>query len=590
MATHPWLLVAPWYRWKQGEDPRASAPAIQKYETSDLVTEFMKDPQHSLRFDNDDLVVTYKTVARITTASFPNPVLPKFVLPKKLSVSTADSPTPPETEAVPGTVRKLFLDSHKRFYLVTCELRCDAAGLPSVNRDQACEVGFVIRRRRTLISEDKEAEGKRLLKDFDAATLKYEQIQASLTATLDAQKGISKSQLFKTAIQSPLSKQKLAAAATIEAIKASQQKLLEWTSGGTLTNVVEGWIPGEFDKIGSWQSVDDEPTNVEESTFPLYPLIPNPSETTHAGAGRTIYFGLIPTGSADTTDNGTPRFDTSSTYEIRCFVRRHKADCPKKRTRGDCPGEIVWSETTEVYQIASHFDLVGTSNRPITMQMPNVPELAAQAASLPPAKIAPFRMQSPNPESNLCFDLADPEDSNTAAKKDPGGLPEICMFAIPLITIVATFVLKLFLPIVTFLFGLFFLLKLKLCILPSFSLSAGVTAALEFTPPSLDIDVDFEVSLSSDLSIDAAAKATMLASFDTDPTLDFAQELNRDLKASLDVIFGAGASAEIGDEYSNAALLQAQSEMALDPGEDVFSVTASLQFETPVARADVELS
>ncbi len=44
---------------------------------------------------------------------------------------------------------------------------------------------------------------------------------------------------------------------------------------------------------------------------------------------------------------------------------------------------------------------------------------------------------------------------------------QICSFSIPLITIVATFVFKLFLPIVMLVFELWFLLRLKFCIPPS---------------------------------------------------------------------------------------------------------------------------
>src|SRR5206468_8487862 len=43
--------------------------------------------------------------------------------------------------------RKIFLDTHKRFYLVACEVHCDAAGFPKVARDKICEAGFVVRRR-----------------------------------------------------------------------------------------------------------------------------------------------------------------------------------------------------------------------------------------------------------------------------------------------------------------------------------------------------------------------------------------------------------------------------------------------------------
>ena len=55
----------------------------------------------------------------------------------------------------------------------------------------------------------------------------------------------------------------------------------------------------------------------------------------------------------------------------------------------------------------------------------------------------------------------------------------ICSFAIPLITIVATFVFKLFLPILVVLFNLWFLLKLRFCIPPSVELGGDVDAALD---------------------------------------------------------------------------------------------------------------
>lgn len=53
------------------------------------------------------------------------------------------------------------------------------------------------------------------------------------------------------------------------------------------------------------------------------------------------------------------------------------------------------------------------------------------------------------------------------------GGPAICFFSIPLITIIASFVLNLFLPIVVLLFNLWFLLALRFCIPPSFSIAGG---------------------------------------------------------------------------------------------------------------------
>ena len=84
--------------------------------------------------------------------------------------------------------------------------------------------------------------------------------------------------------------------------------------------------------------------------------------------------------SSDTDNLGNARFDDHSLYEIRCYARRHKLLCPKKSTRNDCQGELTWSQRTEHCQLASHFDLTGTSNRPVTIQLPGfLPALEAQS-------------------------------------------------------------------------------------------------------------------------------------------------------------------------------------------------------------------
>ena len=54
-----------------------------------------------------------------------------------------------ETIYVPDepATRKIFLETHKRFYLVVCQVNCDVASFPKAARDRICEVGFVVRRR-----------------------------------------------------------------------------------------------------------------------------------------------------------------------------------------------------------------------------------------------------------------------------------------------------------------------------------------------------------------------------------------------------------------------------------------------------------
>jgi hypothetical protein len=103
-ARHPWLLTGPWYRWQEPRGPsqgRASAPALQAFASPTFIDDFMREPQRSLVYRDEDRV---------------------------------------------AGVRKLFLATHRRFYIVACELHCDAPGLPAVARQQVCEAGFVIRR------------------------------------------------------------------------------------------------------------------------------------------------------------------------------------------------------------------------------------------------------------------------------------------------------------------------------------------------------------------------------------------------------------------------------------------------------------
>ena len=58
----PLRLTAPWYRWeRQGVHPRDSRPVIQKYDRPDMVEAFLRDPQRSLVFTDDD--ERYRTVA-----------------------------------------------------------------------------------------------------------------------------------------------------------------------------------------------------------------------------------------------------------------------------------------------------------------------------------------------------------------------------------------------------------------------------------------------------------------------------------------------------------------------------------------------
>jgi len=496
-GTHPWLLVGPWYRWPTPGVPstgRTSVPFIQKYETGDFVNEFLKNPQRSLAFlDSEDRV--FEVTPRV-------PPLP-LLGGRKQSLSD---------NVMNNTgIRKLFLDTHKRFYLVVCELHCDAAGFPMVSRDQACEAGFVIRRR---------------------------------------------------SVQIPKTAEKALRNAIREGGGAGKIQVLAESLGVMLQ--LQGWIPSSFDRVGNWQPIEETPavTNTE-TIHPLYPLIPDPRLAKHAGKGHNIYFGVIPTGSADTDDLGNARFDDRNLYEIRCFVRRHKFPCPKKNTRNDCHGPLVWSQRTEQFQLASHFDLTGTSNRPVTIQMPDLPALQAQVANDPSiGRKAPVKMVSPK-ASNL-------EASGIPPIPSPGSPnAAICSFSIPLITIVASFVFKLFLPIVVLAFQLWWMLALKFCIPPSFSLSAGVAAKLSANA-NADVDAGFAAGVKADIGVN----------------------LGGDAASGLDSQFSAGTQAAFAANLSTDFSADLPPDVPVDPAPpnavvtaNLPSITANLQFlpEAPLS-------
>jgi hypothetical protein len=94
--------------------------------------------------------------------------------------------------------------------------------------------------------------------------------------------------------------------------------------------------------------------------------------------------------------------------------------------------------------------------------------------SMPPGSSLPMRVLS--------------DGRGTPGPSNPNS--QICSFAIPLITIVAFFVFRLFLPIVVLIFGLWFLLKLKFCIPPSVDVSVDMTFELQASKAGLDVNVD----------------------------------------------------------------------------------------------------
>ncbi|WP_137940367.1 hypothetical protein [Chitinivorax sp. B] len=481
--THPWAITAPWYRWPLAGVPRSgrgTAPVIQKFASDDFINEFIKDLQHSVRYNEDDQVFAVN-LAAANPGQFVGKLAALFPMKSDGKPWQKGEPvTDLRRSQLVGTgIRKLFLPAHGRHYLVVCELHCDVPGFPAVPDNEVCQAGFVVRRKRLDYPEESRPQAVALLRELVAAQGKLGELEQTVPVRpAAARKRAEKVARMKQAGQFE------AAWQTAKALVAAKRQALDaWRQANGVRVFEEGWVPSAHPGVGSWQEVEDAPTTLQEAWFPLYRMFPDPANPAHDAKGRALFFGVVPTSAFDTTNSGEARFDDRSTYEIRSFFRRHACCCPRQGLNvnaPDCEGELVWSAPTEQYRLASQFDLQGTANRPVTVQMPNLAELAAQVLARPVGKFSPVKFVQPQ--------SLQPKISGTSLSGGSMGGDAFCFFAIPLITLVALFVLNLFLPIVVFIFNLWFLLALKFCILPSFKLDPILQAELAAIPPGVNVD------------------------------------------------------------------------------------------------------
>ncbi|MDB5860576.1 MAG: hypothetical protein JWQ76_4265 [Ramlibacter sp.] len=495
-----WRLVGPWYRWPRPglpDDGRVAPAALQKFAGSDFMAQFLRQPQHSLKFDpvidvvqEHDLVNAKTTAGKLTTL---------FALDNK------GDPLPKGSAAnafrarlAPGTLRKLYQPTHDRFYLVSCELHCDDPGFPRVARQKVCQSGFTVRRRRSVLPSNVSATALEaqaaIVRTAEAVLFELQTLADAATDPQGSAELRSKSQqrLQKLATDEWLASGEALLARRRNELADKRASFATWQQAHGISVALDGWFPvtggsasgprGEWRELNAAERVADIVSG--EQAYPLFPLVPDPRETTHDGAGRTLYYGVVPTQDLQHDPGGKPHFDDRTTYEAWCFVRAHHHCPPKAGRKPDCNGRLVWSLPTEAFRLAAAFDVQGSANRPITIRMPDLRDLAAQTALRPRGKLSPVRFDQPQHLS-------------------PTGIggPSICSFSIPLITIVALFLLNIFLPIVVMLFQLWFLLLLRFCVLPQLSISMKVDAALAVTPPGIDFEVD------GALTVEGAAKS-----------------------------------------------------------------------------------
>jgi hypothetical protein len=541
-----WLLTGPWYRWSAPGLPRAgrlSAPALQKFAGDDFIQSFLARPQASLQFDPVHDVVHQHDLVPMNRFS----PLGRWLLLNRQGqpASAAEQASGQAFKArlAPTGLRKLYQPTHDRHYVVSCELHCDAPGLPSVTRQQVCQAGFVVRRRTSVQPAGADVAAiDQALQAVRAAEADWHALQQLARAGEDAAAG---SDLARN-VQRRQAALAQAAGVTNWAALVTQATELVDAARATLQAVqqregvrvqIEGWFPQLVNgrpspTFGQWRVLDDTaggagdaaatdggdlggdgdpwaPARVaalaaqglaSEQVYPMFALVADPREPAHDAAGRTMYYGVVPTASLQHDLQGQARFHDQATYEVRCFVRRHSPCAARVGKQPDCHGPVTWSRPTEAYRVAAPFDVLGSANRPITIKLPDLRELAAQAAMRPKGRLSPVRMVQPQ-------HLSPNTDGSGLAGGTLGG-EAICSFSIPLITLVALFVLNLFLPIVVFVFQLWFLLVFRFCIPPSVQANLTLDAALAATPPGVDLDADFTVAVNG---VDTLVRATDLA-------------------------------------------------------------------------------
>lgn len=525
-----WMLVGPWYRWPQPGLPaagRQSAPALQKFAGDDFIPGFMAKPQHSLKYDPVVDVVNNLDLVKLDKAKWGRMLM---ILNNKGEPASNQDRLDDKLfkgRLAPSSLRKLYQPTHDRHYLVTCELHCDAPGFPRVGRDQVCQAGFVVRRR---TSTNPQAVP---LDQIKAEAAKVHALEAAMFElhTL-AQAGAQAAAGTDMALNVQARQLKLAQDQGLGSWGALVQRqqmqldqarldLADWYQAHGISVKVEGWFPlmangRPSTTFGEWRALDEAQQVGEtwqgdgqpsEHTYPMFALVPDAREPHHDAAGRTMYYGIVPTTSLQHDALGQARFDDQVTFEVRCFVRRHEPCLGRVGKQPDCHGALTWSRPTESFRVAAPFDVLGSANRPITIKLPDLRELAAQAAMRPKGRLSPVRMVQPQ-------HLSPQIDGNALAGGSMGG-EAICSFSIPLITLVALFVLNLFLPIVVFVFQLWFLLVFRFCIPPQITAGAGLDAALSVTPPGVDLDADFTVKVSG---VDTLVKAVDLAKHLVDGT------------------------------------------------------------------------
>lgn len=456
---HAMALRAPWYAAVRKDfdrfDPRAAAPVIQKFDTPEYVRQVLADPSASLKITKQDRW-TFPVPRR---AADPVGSFRERLSPFRM----ARSP-----------LLKLYQPSHQRFYTVAIELFCDMPGLPRPGRDDDVTVTFVVRRIRTKVIDS--APARAALRDLAKAAA--EKLYCRPYPAAGGQVGNTPAD--PTAEQAEAVAGVFMLDARTDEQREEREKFeldhADLILAAGLDQEIQGWYVDDRTGTGSWATVpgpDDPPVDGTEPELPMFkvPAVACAGSRPAVTPGRSLRFGAIPTYSGDLDATGRPRLDDRTTYVIQCVARR--------RARPGCPPLESRSGYTRPYRLAAFFDPAGTANRRVHVRLPDFAAMAAQAAQGGPPGGVVFE----RPPGSQLPALGLGTIPNGPAGAPVGESSENCSFSIELITIVATFVLNIFLPIVVFAFQLWWMLLLKFCWPRSTDVDAVLTA-LATTPIS----------------------------------------------------------------------------------------------------------
>lgn len=504
MSVHPFAFRSPWYARERGgyglRDARALRPVLQKYDSTRFVDQLTRDPRDSLEFTADD------------RWSYPVPVA--FPAPGTGRERFATS------RLVTTKLRKLYQPNHDRFYAVVVELFCDTPGLPRAGSHRDVDVGFVLRRKHTAVHGEKR-DVRRLARELLLDLVK-EQHPGSTLPPKVSQSTPDVDDLW------------WADEAARERFALDHADILDAVTGHVRE---QAWLVDSATGSGRWAELSDRTTTEDEQVYPMWRL-PDEAGACDAARTRSLWFGIVPTYSSEhwldpapsAKGRPVPKLDERAIYEIRTVVTQRP-----ERGREHCPPNRWWSVPSEPFRLAAPYDPDGTKNHKISITAPDFRALAARAGQPPgPGGVA---INTP-PGSQMKFNPFGGVPKPGAGSMGNGGA---CTFAFELFFIVSLFLFLMFLPIVVFVFQLWWMLALRFCF-PRLTVQMQVLANF-FAAAHVDIMADAQADVQVSAALDAVFGVTVapgsldpgiVASLAASPTFAAQAQTLPDLVAASD--------------------------------------------------------